>query len=178
MNKDKKIIAEDAIELFNYIKERHEFEDFDILASYNVLYNIINYAIREEDYDLVFAEFEPEDLTGYNKGFITSFTDDGEIWISRAYNGNNYIMGDEDNFYVEDIYADDYAKDNDIDFFVFGFDEDEEDNDNTCMCIDDDDKGFKLCIHEDDGREIKFRYRSDHKLSIDEMNKILSDNGF
>lgn len=182
MDKNKKIIIEDPIDLLYAAINEHGDKGFGIIGSYDTMFYIINAAIHE-DYDLVYAEFEDEDCNGYDKGFYVSFTDEGEIWVKKAYNGNTYICVDDNTIYIEDVYEKDYK---DIykngEFFVFGFNEgsdnESDDDDGVCMCIDNDEKGFKLCIYDEDGSVTKFSYRGNQTLDPKEINKILEENGF
>ena len=168
INKEEKIIIVDPIDLFYLALGKHQDDGFSILGSYDTVFYIVNSAINE-GYDLVYAEFEDEEIDGYDKGFYVTFSHDGEIWIEKAYR-SKYVNGLDKNLYVEDVYADEYLKSNkNSEFYVFGFDEEkieynETDDDGTCICVDDDGKGFTVCIHDDESVSSLFGFEKEMKV--------------
>ena len=184
MEDNEKMIIFDSDDLIDYfidIQKDCSNSEFCIIGSYDTIVTIINEAVRS-GYDLIHAELKCEELDGYDKGFIAFFDGvDYELWVEKAYDNGEYEYIDEKNVYVEDIYVEEFSKMNDhLKFNVFGYKDSELDlGDDACLCVDDDEKGFSICVNnEDDGSTLKFTFRGNRKLSKEYINMILKESGF
>ena len=156
-----------------------ESDQLLVVGYYETIISAINFLIKEYDVNFTGGEIIDPDYDGYEDSYYLEFYDD-EFSVGKTYNEklDEYLMFDIDTVFVEEDFVDDFLRTNKPDHLVvFGFNDiagDDYDfmNDDGCVCIDEDKKGFSLCIHDDYGHT-KFRYRGCKELSHDDIQEIL-----
>lgn len=161
--------------------DKHGSKDIAIVGYYDTICYLLNELVRA-DYDIISCELHDQAYDGYEEAYYMEIVD-GNIWCGKMqYEGHDtYIHMENDFTYVEEDFEKEYLKSNPDSLHIsFGFtdiyeDEDNSEDDAPCLCFDNDHRGFTFCLN-DDGHHIKFKYKGNKTLTMDEAWEIVSEN--
>lgn len=157
-------------------------ETVAVVGDYDFIKKLLNeylLYINEGEYELVCCNLEMPELDGYDEAFIITFSGDGEIWVTKAYNdfNNKYCIHKSDIAYVHEKFVEKWLETNDVDDVVVLSFVDDKKPQNTCenFKLDNDGKGF---VYDDnsDNHHFSVVYRGSEKVPeefIKEMKKLL-----
>lgn len=135
-----------------------------------------------DGYDISSCEIKNPEFDGYEDAYYIEISD-GEIWCGKMMieNHDRYLHMENDMTYVEEDFADDYfmVNNDQMPKIIFGFkdvhSENDDGDDSPCLCLDEDRTGFTFCLC-DGVHNVKFKYKGNKKLTMNEAWDIVSKN--
>ena len=179
--------------IFEYIDDLYEDileyvddnpgSDVAIVGYYETILFVLHELIRE-GYDISSCEIDKPEFDGYEDAYYIEISN-GEIWCGKmmAEDHDHYLYMENDMTYVEEDFTDDYfmVNNDQMPTIIFGFkdvhseNEHDDSDDSPCLCLDEDRTGFTFCLC-DGTQNVKFKYKGNKKLTMNEAWDIVSKN--
>lgn len=172
--------------LFDELKTTNRENDVTVVGYYDTIIEILNYCMRDgnNDFCLVSCDIAPPDFDGYDDAYMIQFdVVNGKMYVEKAAaESGKYLIVLDDLVFIEEDFVDGWVETNESEnMIVFGFSDitnvNSSDVTERSVCVDNDMLGFCACSIDDVGFHT-FKYRGNSKLTKNDIDKILADNGW
>lgn len=119
--------AQDVLDCYDVGYGEKEFLGVSIVSGYAISIAVLNFLIRNSDFDLYSSEIFPEELDEYNGEYIITINEDGLIFCEKAKRGDVYLLigGENEITYVHEDVSNAFCRNNkhsDMIFFAINND--------------------------------------------------------